>query len=89
VVGGYLTDALSWRAVFYVNLPFALLALVVLRLFFPAVRYSQRRLPIDFGGAVTSVTGIVLLLLALSWGGRQYAWDSPLVLGCRCWSQWC
>lgn len=81
VVGGYLTDALSWRAVFYVTLPFALLALVVLWRFFPAVRYSTRRLPIDFGGAVTSVLGIVLLLLALSWGGREYAWDSPVVLG--------
>jgi len=80
VLGGYLTDALSWRAVFYVTLPFGLLALLVLWRFFPAVRYSTSRLPIDLGGALTSVAGIVLLLLALSWGGREYAWDSPLVV---------
>lgn len=49
VVGGYLTDVLSWRAVFYVNLPFALLALVVLWRFFPRVHHSGRRLPIDVG----------------------------------------
>ncbi|HEY2595258.1 MAG TPA: MDR family MFS transporter, partial [Chloroflexota bacterium] len=85
VVGGYLTDAFSWRAVFYVNLPFVLLALVILGCFFPEVGYSGRRLPIDFGGAITSVGGIVLLLLALSLGGRDFAWSSPQVvalLGC-------
>ena len=69
------TDTFTWRAVFYVNLPFALLALVVLWRFFPQVAYSGRRLPIDFGGAITSVGGIVLLLLALSLGGREFAWD--------------
>jgi EmrB/QacA subfamily drug resistance transporter len=81
VLGGYLTDAFSWRAVFYVNLPFGLLALLVLWRFFPPVQYAAaRRLPIDVGGALTSVAGIVLLLLALSWGGREYAWDSPPVM---------
>jgi EmrB/QacA subfamily drug resistance transporter len=80
VIGGYLTDTFSWRAVFYVNLPFALVALLVLWRFFPQVGYSGRRLPIDIGGAITSVAGIVLLLLALSFGGREFAWDSPVVL---------
>ncbi|MBV9892858.1 MAG: MFS transporter [Chloroflexi bacterium] len=80
VVGGYLTDTFSWRAVFYVNLPFVLLALLILWRFFPQVGYDGRRLPIDVGGAITSVAGIVLLLLALSLGGREYAWDSPIVL---------
>jgi MFS family permease len=80
VVGGFLTDAFSWRAVFYVNLPFALLALVILWRFFPQVGYGGRRQPIDVGGAVTSVAGIVLLLLALSVGGREFAWDSPVLL---------
>ncbi len=83
VVGGYLTDAFTWRAVFYVNLPIGLIALVVLWRYFPAVTSGTgHERPIDYGGTVTSVIGIVLLLLALSWGGREYAWDSPLVLGC-------
>jgi EmrB/QacA subfamily drug resistance transporter len=80
VVGGFLTDAFSWRAVFYVNLPFVLLALVILWRFFPQVGYAGRHLPIDFGGAITSVGGIVLLLLALSLGGREFAWTSPVVM---------
>jgi EmrB/QacA subfamily drug resistance transporter len=85
VVGGYLTDAFSWRAVFYVNLPFVLLALVIVWRFFPRVGYAGRHLPMDIGGAITSVGGIVLLLLALSLGGREFAWASPQVialLGC-------
>ena len=81
IVGGFLTDIFSWRAVFYVNLPFAALALVVIWRFFPEVHYSSARRPIDVAGAVTSVVGIVLLLLGLSWGGREYAWNSPVVVG--------
>jgi MFS family permease len=80
VVGGYLTDTFSWRAVFYVTLPFVLLALLILWRFFPQVGYHGERRPIDLGGAITSVAGIVLLLLALSLGGREYAWDSPVLL---------
>ena len=82
VVGGYLTDVFSWRAVFYVNLPIGLIALLVLWRFFPNVQYGlSRGRPIDYGGVVTSIGGIVLVLLGLSWGGREYAWDSPLVVG--------
>jgi EmrB/QacA subfamily drug resistance transporter len=81
VVGGYLTDVFSWRAVFYVNLPIGVIAFFVLWQFFPPVQYAGRARPIDIGGAVTSVLGIVLLLLGLSLGGREYAWDSPLVVG--------
>jgi len=81
VVGGFLTDVFSWRAVFYVNLPIGMVALVVLWHFFPPVRYASRGGSIDLGGVLTSVTGIVLLLLGLSWGGREYDWASPQVGG--------
>ena len=67
IVGGYLTDTLSWRAVFYFSLPFGLAALAVLWLFFPPLRRPKQRLPIDFGGAITIVVATVCLLLALSW----------------------
>ncbi len=66
-LGGYLTDNLSWRWVFYVNLPVGLIAL------------GERR--IDFLGAGALVAGVVPLLLALSWGGNDYPWLSPTILG--------
>jgi EmrB/QacA subfamily drug resistance transporter len=81
LLGGYLTDNLSWRAVFYATLPFGVCALAVLWLAFPEVKRQRKRLPIDFAGAATVVVSSVLLLLALSWGGRQFAWTSMPVLG--------
>ena len=81
LLGGYLTDNLSWRWVFYVNLPVGLIALTVLLLSFPNIRPVARERRIDFLGAGTLVAGVVPLLLALSWGGNSYAWDSPMILG--------
>ncbi len=81
LLGGYLTDNLSWRWVFYVNLPVGLIALTVLWFSFPNIRPVVRERRIDYLGAVTLVAGVVPLLLALSWGGNDYAWDSPTILG--------
>ena len=83
VVGGFLTDAFSWRAVFYANLPFGFLALLALWRAFPDTRQQTRGepKPIDIAGAITVTATTVLFLLALSLGGRQYAWDSPALLG--------
>jgi EmrB/QacA subfamily drug resistance transporter len=81
LLGGYLTDNLSWRWVFYVNLPVGLVALVVLWFSFPNVRPVARERHIDFLGAATLVAGVVPLLLALSEGGTQYPWNSPLIIG--------
>ncbi|MBI3966650.1 MAG: MFS transporter [Chloroflexi bacterium] len=81
LLGGYLTDNLSWRWVFYVNVPVGFLALAVLWFAFPDIRPNRRRPAIDYLGAVTLVTGIVPFLLALTWGGREYAWTSVTTLG--------
>src|SRR6202163_719792 len=81
LLGGYLTDNLSWRWVFYVNLPVGLVALIVLWFSFPNVRPVLRERRIDFLGAVTLVAGVVPLLLALSWGGNDYPWSSPVIVG--------
>jgi EmrB/QacA subfamily drug resistance transporter len=80
LAGGFIVDHLSWRWVFYVNLPVGGVALVVtsivLRL--PASRVARR---IDVEGAVLLVASVSSLLLATVWGGRQYAWTSPVILG--------
>jgi EmrB/QacA subfamily drug resistance transporter len=81
LVGGYLTDNLSWRWVFYVNLPTGILALTVLWLGFPNIRPARTNRPIDYAGAVTMVLAVVPFLLALSWGGSEYPWTSPVVIG--------
>src|SRR5262245_12308574 len=79
LIGGYLTDNLSWRWVFYVNLPVGMIALAVLWFSFPDIRPQRGDRKIDFLGALTLVGGVVPLLLALSWGGNDYAWGSPMI----------
>src|SRR6266567_86329 len=81
LLGGYLTDNLSWRWVFYVNLPVGLIALTVLWFSFPNIRPVLRERRIDYVGALTLVAGVVPLLLALSWGGNDYPWNSPTIVG--------
>src|SRR5438093_1053557 len=81
LIGGYLTDNLSWRWVFYVNLPVGAVAFMVLLLSFPNVRPAGGRRYIDYLGAALLVLGVVPLLLALSWGGNTYDWDSLVILG--------
>lgn len=81
LLGGYLTDNLSWRWVFYVNLPVGVIALLVLWFSFPNIRPNVRERRIDYLGAVTLVAGVVPLLLALSWGGTEYPWGSMQIIG--------
>ncbi|MCF2526324.1 MDR family MFS transporter [Yinghuangia soli] len=80
LLGGFVTEALSWRWVFYVNLPLGALALVVTSFVLrpPAVR--RERKPLDFAGGVLLSCGTAALILATSWGGTTYAWTSAPIL---------
>ncbi|MFI6793088.1 MDR family MFS transporter [Nonomuraea sp. NPDC050383] len=80
LVGGLLTDYLSWRWTFYVNLPLGAVALLIIttRIHLPPVERVKVR--IDYGGAALLTTAIVALTLLASWGGTTYSWSSPQVL---------
>jgi EmrB/QacA subfamily drug resistance transporter len=80
LAGGFITDNLSWRWAFYINLPLGAVALVVLalRLHLPKYRTEHR---IDWPGAGLLAIGITALVLITTWGGNEYAWGSVQVLG--------
>ena len=79
LLGGWITDNLSWRWVFYVNIPFGVVALTVLWFGFPWVRPERGQNKIDYFGMAALTAAVVPLLLALVWGGDLYAWGSPQI----------
>jgi EmrB/QacA subfamily drug resistance transporter len=65
-LGGTLTDNLSWHAIFYVNIPIGLVALLVIWRLLPNIRHAERAGRIDYPGVVTLVLGLVPILIGLT-----------------------
>ncbi|MET8043552.1 MDR family MFS transporter [Micromonospora sp. NPDC005215] len=80
LAGGFITDHLSWRWAFYVNLPLGGVALLVLitTMHLPKYRTEHR---IDWLGAGLLSVGITGIVLITTWGGNEYDWTSPQILG--------
>lgn len=78
-LGGWITDTFSWRWVFYINLPFAAIAIAGVLLTLPKVRVEQR-VKVDWLGSFILVVGLLPILLGFTWGGSKYAFSSPIEL---------
>jgi len=75
LAGGWITDAFSWRWLFFINLPIGVAALAFIVAYFH-LPHVPRRHSLDYVGFVTLGLGLSAVLLATSWGGTQYAWGS-------------
>ena len=80
LLGGFLTDEVSWRWVFYVNVPFGIAALVVTALVLPpSTRHGNPK--VDYLGATLLTAAITSVVLLTTWGGTEYEWRSPMIVG--------
>jgi EmrB/QacA subfamily drug resistance transporter len=79
-LGGFIVDSLSWRWVFFVNVPVGVVAMVVTSAVLK-MPVTRREHSIDWLGATLLVAGVSVLMLALVWGGDAHAWGSPTIVG--------
>ena len=79
-LGGFLTDSLGWRWIFYVNLPIGVIAIIAASLTLPSAASGEQR-KIDWSGVALLALAAIPLMLALSWAGQEHAWTSPTILG--------
>lgn len=77
VIGGYVTEFMSWRMVFYLNVLPGIITMVLGTMVIPSVREAHQR-SLDFPGLITLTVFIVSLLIALT-QGQRYGWDDVLI----------
>jgi EmrB/QacA subfamily drug resistance transporter len=80
LLGGLFTTSLSWRWIFYVNLPIGVLAFSVLAATLPSHR-EQAHHQIDYLGAAVLAGALSALVLACTLGGTTYGWGDPRIVG--------
>lgn len=80
VLGGWLTEYLSWRWVFWINLPLGLLALWAIRRALAGMPVQHRQARVDYLGAVLLIVGLGSLLLGITLVGQGQPWTAPPVL---------
>jgi EmrB/QacA subfamily drug resistance transporter len=80
LLGGFITTSFSWRWIFYINIPLGGAALVYLlaTLHLPAKRVNHK---VDYLGGSLLALAVTALILLATWGGTQYAWGSPEIIG--------
>ncbi len=80
ILGGWMTDALSWRYIFWINLPIGIAAYILSDRALRLLKIRKQVAKIDYAGAALLTALVASCLLVMSWGGGDYAWISPEVL---------
>jgi EmrB/QacA subfamily drug resistance transporter len=80
LLGGFFVDNLTWRWVFYINLPVGIIALAVVAVALPASGGREKH-KIDYLGSLLLAGCATCIVLLTSWGGTEYGWASPVIIG--------
>lgn len=82
LIGGWITEGPGWRWAFWLNLPLAILSILAVIFLLPHRPFRDReRRSVDYLGSLILMSGTSALVLATIWGGNQYEWTSPEIIG--------
>ena len=82
LIGGWITEGPGWRWAFWLNLPLAILSILAVIFLLPHRPFRDReKHNIDYLGSLILMAGTSALVLATIWGGNQYEWTSPQIIG--------
>jgi EmrB/QacA subfamily drug resistance transporter len=81
LIGGFITDQLSWHWVFFVNLPIGIAAIALVQAVMVEPVTDRHRHRLDWLGMATLLGWTISLVFALEMGGRDYAWGSAVIVG--------
>ncbi len=79
-LGGWITDHMNWRWIFYINLPVAIIAVIAVYYALPNVK-TETKHNIDWLGSFFMMLALVPILLGFTWAGTKYAWSSNQIIG--------
>lgn len=82
ILGGWFTEGIGWRWAFWINIPLAIISIAAAWAF---LKIPKREMPegtkLDVAGMVTMAIAVTSIVLVTSWGGTEYDWSSPTILG--------
>ncbi|WP_423917562.1 MDR family MFS transporter [Frigoribacterium sp. 2-23] len=81
ILGGWFTEGIGWRWAFWINVPLGLLAMAMAAVFIRLPKRDTHRPTLDVLGIVFMAIAAASIVLVTSWGGTEYDWNSPLIIG--------
>lgn len=81
LLGGFFTEHVNWRWAFWMNVPLAIIAIVIAVIFLQIPKRDYPPFTWDYLGTILTVVSTVSLILFCTWGGSEYEWSDPLIIG--------
>lgn len=81
LVGGFITDSLGWRWIFFMNLPLGGAAMIIIAASMPSFKSGESKKPVDYAGIAALILALVPMLLVLSMAGETFNWISIPCVG--------